>query len=223
MRIRVQPGPVASGTMEPRITAVVFDLGGVLIDWDPRYLYRTLFDDEAAMEEFLATVTTQEWNRAQDAGRPWAEAIEELAEPPSRAARPDRGVLAALARDARRRDRADSRAARRAPIDGRPAVRAQQLVGRDVPARPAALPVPRVVRRHRDLRRRAPGQARSRGSSRLLLERYGLVRRGDALHRRPRPECRGRGGAGLHGRSVRRRRRASGPTSNASASSTTKG
>ena len=66
--------------MDPRITAVVFDLGGVLIDWDPRYLYRTLFDDEAAMEEFLATVTTQEWNGAQDAGRPWADAIEELAE-----------------------------------------------------------------------------------------------------------------------------------------------
>ena len=52
--------------MEPQITAIVFDLGGVLIDWDPRYLYRTLFDDEAAMEEFLATVTTQEWNRAQE-------------------------------------------------------------------------------------------------------------------------------------------------------------
>src|SRR4029453_4485791 len=76
----VPPGPVASKTMEPRITAVVFDLGGVLIDWDPRYLYRTLFNDEAAMEEFLATVTTQEWNPAQDAGRPWEEAIEELAE-----------------------------------------------------------------------------------------------------------------------------------------------
>ena len=65
--------------MQPRISAVVFDLGGVLIDWNPRYLYRTLFDDEVAMEEFLATVTTQEWNRAQDAGRPWAEAVEELA------------------------------------------------------------------------------------------------------------------------------------------------
>ena len=50
--------PVASTTMQPRISAVVFDLGGVLIDWDPRYLYRTLFDDEVAMEEFLATVTT---------------------------------------------------------------------------------------------------------------------------------------------------------------------
>jgi len=64
----------------PAITAVVFDLGGVLIDWDPRYLYRSLFDDEAEMEHFLATVTTPEWNRAQDAGRPWAEAVEELAQ-----------------------------------------------------------------------------------------------------------------------------------------------
>jgi 2-haloacid dehalogenase len=61
------------------IAAVVFDLGGVLIDWDPRYLYRELIEDEAEMEHFLATVTTPEWNRAQDAGRPWAEAVEELA------------------------------------------------------------------------------------------------------------------------------------------------
>ena len=63
----------------PNISAVVFDLGGVLIDWDPRYLYRTLFTDEVAMEDFLTTVTTPEWNRAQDAGRPWSEAVEELA------------------------------------------------------------------------------------------------------------------------------------------------
>jgi 2-haloacid dehalogenase len=61
-------------------TTVVFDLGGVLIDWDPRYLYRTLFDDEAAMEAFLAEVTTPEWNAAQDAGRPWAEAVRSLAD-----------------------------------------------------------------------------------------------------------------------------------------------
>jgi 2-haloacid dehalogenase len=64
----------------PAISAVVFDLGGVLIDWDPRYLYRTLFDNEAEMEDFLATVTTPDWNRAQDAGRSWAEAVEELAQ-----------------------------------------------------------------------------------------------------------------------------------------------
>lgn len=53
---------------------VVFDLGGVLIDWDPRHLYRKLFaGDETAMEHFLANVCTHEWNRGQDAGRSFAE------------------------------------------------------------------------------------------------------------------------------------------------------
>jgi len=56
------------------LSTVIFDLGGVLIDWDPRHLYRKLFaDDEAAMELFLATVCTHEWNRCQDAGRSFAE------------------------------------------------------------------------------------------------------------------------------------------------------
>jgi 2-haloacid dehalogenase len=55
-------------------SVVVFDLGGVLIDWDPRHLYRKLFaGDEAAVEHFLATVCTHEWNRYQDAGRSFAE------------------------------------------------------------------------------------------------------------------------------------------------------
>jgi 2-haloacid dehalogenase len=53
----------------------VFDLGGVLVDWNPRYLYRRLFDgDEAAMERFLAEVCTPAWNDEQDRGRPFAEA-----------------------------------------------------------------------------------------------------------------------------------------------------
>jgi 2-haloacid dehalogenase len=60
--------------------AVVFDLGGVLIDWDPRLLYRKLLADEAAVEEFLATVCTPEWNAEQDRGRPFAEAVAELVE-----------------------------------------------------------------------------------------------------------------------------------------------
>jgi 2-haloacid dehalogenase len=62
----------------PRV--VVFDLGAVLIDWNPRYLYRDLFDgDERAMERFLAAVCTPTWNEQMDAGRPFAEATEELA------------------------------------------------------------------------------------------------------------------------------------------------
>ncbi len=58
---------------EARRDIVIFDLGGVLIDWDPRHLYRKLFDDEAAMEHFLAAVCTQEWHRHHDAGRSFAE------------------------------------------------------------------------------------------------------------------------------------------------------
>ena len=58
---------------------VVFDLGGVLLQWNPRFLYRKLFPgDEQAMENFLATVCTQQWNERQDAGRPFAAAIGEL-------------------------------------------------------------------------------------------------------------------------------------------------
>jgi 2-haloacid dehalogenase len=64
-------------TAEPR--AVIFDFGGVLVDWNPRYLYRRLFPgDPARMERFLAEVCTPEWNQRQDAGRPWAEAVAEL-------------------------------------------------------------------------------------------------------------------------------------------------
>jgi 2-haloacid dehalogenase len=75
----------------PRFDTVVFDLGGVLVDWNPRYLYRRLFDDEAAMERFLAEVCTSHWNEQQDAGRPWREAIAALsAEHPQHA-----GLIAA--------------------------------------------------------------------------------------------------------------------------------
>jgi len=58
---------------------VVFDIGGVLLRWNPRFLYRKLFPgDEQAMEEFLAGVCTVEWNERQDAGRTFAEANAEL-------------------------------------------------------------------------------------------------------------------------------------------------
>ena len=58
------------------VRTVVFDLGGVVIDWNPRHLYRKLFPGDAAgMEAFLAEVCSPEWNAEQDAGRPFAEGI----------------------------------------------------------------------------------------------------------------------------------------------------
>ena len=66
-------------TMIASRSIVVFDLGGVLVDWNPRYLYRKLFGgDESAMEHFLATICTQSWNERQDAGRSLAEASASL-------------------------------------------------------------------------------------------------------------------------------------------------
>ena len=56
---------------------LVFDLGGVLIDWDPRYLYRKLIDDEDDIDTFLSEICTLEWNSKQDAGRALTEATEE--------------------------------------------------------------------------------------------------------------------------------------------------
>ena len=51
-----------------RPPAVIFDLGGVLVDWNPRHLYRKLIPDPVEMERFLAEVCTREWHERQDAG-----------------------------------------------------------------------------------------------------------------------------------------------------------
>ena len=61
-----------------KIKNVVFDLGGVLIEWDPRYLYRKLLPDEKSVDHFLREVCSLEWNVRQDAGRSIAEAEDEL-------------------------------------------------------------------------------------------------------------------------------------------------
>lgn len=58
--------------------AIIFDFGGVLIDWDPRYLYRKLLADDQAIESFLNEIGFFEWNEKQDAGRTFAEAVDEL-------------------------------------------------------------------------------------------------------------------------------------------------
>lgn len=56
-------------------TKVVFDVGNVLLRWDPRNLYRSIFPDEAEMEWFLGNICTPAWNLEQDRGRDWEEAV----------------------------------------------------------------------------------------------------------------------------------------------------
>jgi 2-haloacid dehalogenase len=64
-------------TIEP-ITTIIFDLGGVLIDWNPRYLYRKLLPGESEIDYFLENITTSDWNEAQDEGRSLAAGTEIL-------------------------------------------------------------------------------------------------------------------------------------------------
>lgn len=59
--------------------AVVFDIGGVLLEWDPSLVYRELIPETDRLEWFLSEVCTPEWNGTLDAGRPIAEACDELA------------------------------------------------------------------------------------------------------------------------------------------------
>ncbi|HNX83634.1 MAG: HAD family phosphatase [Bacteroidales bacterium] len=61
-----------------KITSVVFDIGGVLIDWNPRHLFRKVFENEEEMEWFLANVCTYEWNVQQDGGKLFSVATAEL-------------------------------------------------------------------------------------------------------------------------------------------------
>ncbi|MCW3467367.1 HAD family hydrolase [Chitinophaga nivalis] len=58
--------------------AIIFDLGAVLIDWNPRYLYRKIFSSEEETEDFLRNICTADWNEQQDAGRSLLEGTEQL-------------------------------------------------------------------------------------------------------------------------------------------------
>jgi 2-haloacid dehalogenase len=61
------------------IREVVFDIGGVLLEWDPGRVYRPLIPDPDARARFFAEICTSEWNETLDAGRPFDEAISTLA------------------------------------------------------------------------------------------------------------------------------------------------
>ncbi len=60
------------------VDAIIFDLGGVLIDWNPRYLYKKIFKTEEEITWFLENICTPEWNEQQDAGRSFEDATTEL-------------------------------------------------------------------------------------------------------------------------------------------------
>ena len=55
------------------IKNIIFDFGGVLVDWNPEYLYKKVFDNEKEMNYFLENICTPQWNMQQDAGRSLAD------------------------------------------------------------------------------------------------------------------------------------------------------
>ena len=61
-----------------KIDTIIFDLGAVLIDWNPRHLYRKIYKTEEEITWFLENICTHEWNEKQDAGRSFEEATDEL-------------------------------------------------------------------------------------------------------------------------------------------------
>ena len=61
------------------ITSVVFDIGGVLIDWNPRHLYRQLISDQDELDYFLSQICTPEWHLAHDQGVDTEQSCRELA------------------------------------------------------------------------------------------------------------------------------------------------
>ena len=64
--------------MPQTIKAIIFDLGGVLIDWNPDYVFDTIFTDPVQKKHFYENICTPDWNEEQDAGRPIRVATEEL-------------------------------------------------------------------------------------------------------------------------------------------------
>jgi 2-haloacid dehalogenase len=62
------------------IDTIIFDLGGVLIDWNPMYVFGNYFDSQEKRDYFFQRICTSEWNEEQDAGRSIVDATQELVE-----------------------------------------------------------------------------------------------------------------------------------------------
>ena len=140
----------------------MFDVGNVLLRWDPRHLYRTIFDDEGEMEWFLSDVCTPHWNIEQDRGRDWDEAVALLAKDFPATRVPIRAFHERWEETVSGTDRGQRRAA------GAPARRPgaellhHEFLGAQIRTLAGPLSVPRGLRRHHRVGRRANPEARAR-------------------------------------------------------------
>ena len=98
--------------MSPR--TVVFDLGGVLVHWDPRLLFADVLEPGEDVDAFLDEIGFAEWNHAQDAGKPWAQAVAEHTAKHPQPSRGDRRLSGTLPDVGSRPDGRDRGRGRRA-------------------------------------------------------------------------------------------------------------
>jgi len=84
MVFRVNPGQIGydAGQREQVVVIknIVFDFGGVIVDWNPEYLFKDVFSDRSELDHFLENICTPDWNEKQDAGRSLSEAVRTLQE-----------------------------------------------------------------------------------------------------------------------------------------------
>lgn len=59
------------------IKNIIFDFGGVLVDWNPHHLYDTYFGDKDSADWFLSNICTMDWNMQMDAGKPFEQGVAE--------------------------------------------------------------------------------------------------------------------------------------------------
>ena len=62
----------------PKIPSIIFDFGGVLLDWNPHHLYHRFFHDQSEIDRFLSEINFPDWNLQQDKGRPFSQGVAEL-------------------------------------------------------------------------------------------------------------------------------------------------
>ena len=72
----MQESPNIQHPTSNQIKNIIFDFGGVVMDWNPRYFFKDYFNDDEKMEFFLKNIAEDEWNAEQDRGRSLAEGTE---------------------------------------------------------------------------------------------------------------------------------------------------
>ena len=184
---------------------MVFDVGGVLLDWDPRHLYRKLISDPAEMEWFLANVCTPQWHAQHDRGLSTAESCAALAEEWPQYA----GLILAWS------ERGEEMVARPLPDgvkllrqvigSGLPCYALTNMEAETYPKRVARYDFLRCLSWHRRVRVRGDRQARLR-NLRAAAAPLRSRRRDDAVHRRLPGQRRGRRGRGNGGHGLQRTR-----------------